>query len=66
MDGNYKHRAYPFENENSVISRSNKREKKRQMHRSYRRIEKINLNRIRNEKNFEDFEEPDLGYEYIM
>jgi len=36
------------------------------MHRSYRRIEKINLNRIRNEKNFEDFEEPDLGYEYIM
>ena len=66
MEGNYKHRAYPFENENSVTSRNDKRNKKRQMSRSYRRMEKINLEKIKDEEDFENFEEPDLGYQYMI
>ena len=62
MHGSHKHRAYPFEPED--LSKADKKRKKRQQHRDFRRKEKIQLQKVVD--NDDDFTEPDVGYDYEL
>lgn len=64
MHGNHKHRAYPFEKEN--VSSRDKKKKKRDMKHRFRRMEKRGIEKLQKKEDLESFEEPDLGYHYMI